>query len=159
MGLVSGVCILHSPNALRVRVARPTSQIFMGGKAPRRNDQAFKSFAKEPVGFFRGRKPLWWAWWLVRVGALLGVLIGFVFLLNNFYKYDNTCSWCKYLTCLVSASLTTPKSLSLADRDALQNVSNWCDVGNLASQITNTTHSSKRDLFSSLAPADLSHFL
>ena len=102
MGLVLGICILHSPNILRERVGSddgPHSPVTT--KARRRKD-GVKEFAKEPVGFFRGRKPLWWAWWLVRAAALIGALVCFIILLDNFYKYRTTCSWCKYLSCLVS---------------------------------------------------------
>jgi Rhomboid family len=99
MGLVLGLFVMHSPNALRRRIgdeppyapvstARPTN----GGLA---------GFAKKPVGFFKGRKPLWWAWWLLRAAALVGVLVGFIVLLNNFYKYRVKCGWCKRLSCLV----------------------------------------------------------
>ncbi|OQU94597.1 hypothetical protein CLAIMM_00931 [Cladophialophora immunda] len=78
------------------------------------------AFAKQPVGFFKGRKPLWWAWWLFRLGALIGVLVAFIVLLNNFYKYRDTCSWCKYLSCLP--------------------INNWCEIGNL--QLSNSTSNS-----------------
>ncbi|RMZ90496.1 hypothetical protein DV736_g2286, partial [Chaetothyriales sp. CBS 134916] len=108
MGLAAGVCILHSPAILRQRIgdkllsyrhvesdidlgtAKPSSPI-----SPKRAQDVtkFTKFTKEPVGFFKGRKPLWWAWWLMRAGALIGVLVGFVLLLNNFYTYRNTCSW------------------------------------------------------------------
>ena len=54
------------------------------------------------MAFFKGRKGMWWAWWMVRAVALIGVMISFVVLLNNFYVNHNTCSWCKYLSCLVS---------------------------------------------------------
>ena len=56
-----------------------------------------------PKGFFAGRKPLWWAWWLVRLGALVAVLVGFIILIVNFYKYPSSnCSWCYRFSCLVS---------------------------------------------------------
>ena len=59
-------------------------------------------FAKQPVSFFKGRKPLWWAWWILRAGGLVAAFVGFILLLRNFYEWRNTCSWCKHLTCLVS---------------------------------------------------------
>ena len=125
MGIALGICILHSPNSLRRRIGEdaPYAQVNNGflsqGTPP--------SFLKNPVGFFKGRKPLWWAWWLIRAGALVLVLVVFILLLNNFYVYHNTCSWCKYLSCLP--------------------VNNWCEIGNL--QIT-ANQSSKRDLLSGL---------
>jgi len=109
MGLALGICVLHSPNSLRRRIGEdtPYAQVNNGflsqGTPP--------SFLKNPVGFFKGRKPLWWAWWLVRAGALVVVFIVFILLLNNFYVYKKTCGWCKYLSCL--------------------NINNWCDIGNL----------------------------
>ena len=138
MGLVLGICLLHSPAILRQRIGEnPMSYRNVGSdpdvssaKLTAVNTSArpadVTAFAKEPVGFFKGRKPLWWAWWLIRAGALIGVLIGFVVLLNNFYKYRDTCSWCKYLTCLP--------------------INGWCNIGNL--QLTNYTTSgnSKRHL-------------
>lgn len=106
MGLVLGVCILHSPSALRQRISEdepPYAPVGMvrasNGDRP---NNGVTGFVKNPVGFFKGRKPLWWAWWGIRVAALVGVIVVFVLLLNNFYVYRKTCSWCKYLTCLVS---------------------------------------------------------
>lgn len=98
MGLALGVCVLHSPNALRIRMGQDLSysavQPGIGeGPAP---------FLKNPVGFFKGRRPLWWAWWLVRAAALILIIVIFSVLLNNFYNVRGTCSWCKYLSCLVS---------------------------------------------------------
>jgi hypothetical protein len=133
MGLVFGICLIHSPTILRQRIGDASSMPYSNVDSD--PDQTFSkydrstltakaadvgAFTKEPVGFFKGRKPLWWAWWLLRAGALIGVLVGFVVLLNNFYKYRDTCSWCKYLTCL--------------------NINNWCELGNL--QLRNTTSSS-----------------
>ncbi|KAI9741613.1 MAG: hypothetical protein M1835_003092, partial [Candelina submexicana] len=71
MGLVLGICLLHSPNSLRERIGdappyAPVSSANRTGEA----DGGIKGFAKQPVGFFKGRKPLWWAWWLLRAGAL-----------------------------------------------------------------------------------------
>ena len=106
MGLVLGVCLLHSPAVLRQRVgADNLPYIPVNGvqKGQQRENVAFKGLVKQPMGFFKGRKLLWWAWWLVRAAALIGVLICFIVLLKNFYKkHPSTCGWCKYLSCLVS---------------------------------------------------------
>ncbi|KAI9827343.1 MAG: hypothetical protein M1819_006985 [Sarea resinae] len=102
MGLVLGVCILHSPESLRRRVGEV---IPYGPYVPvthgRDSIKAVKGFISSPLSFFKGRKPLWWAWWLIRAAALVGVLVAFIVLLKNFYKWRETCSWCKYLSCLV----------------------------------------------------------
>ncbi|KPI38295.1 putative rhomboid protein [Cyphellophora attinorum] len=141
MGLVLGICILHSPAPLRKRMGErsgpPSTSPTTGSsskvgpyhrtpsnenqdlslmkpsqRAARREKMAdYAAFRKSPLAFFKSRKPLWWGWWLLRAGALIGVLVGFVVLLNNFYKYHDTCSWCKYLSCL--------------------NISNWCELDNL----------------------------
>jgi hypothetical protein len=105
MGLVLGICILHSPASLRRRMAEeppytPVSRIKASNGD--RSDEGVTGFVKAPMGFFKGRKPAWWAWWLVRVAALTAVFIVFILLLNNFYIYRKSCSWCKYLSCLVS---------------------------------------------------------
>ncbi|KAL9625234.1 MAG: hypothetical protein Q9160_000636 [Pyrenula sp. 1 TL-2023] len=106
MGLVLGICILHSPNALRERIGLSSTYTPMGGVPTASNTEGgVGAFAKKPVGFFKGRKPLWWVWWVIRAGALLGILVAFIVLLNNFYKYRDTCSWCKYLSCLVNLDL------------------------------------------------------
>ncbi|KKY24552.1 putative rhomboid family membrane protein [Phaeomoniella chlamydospora] len=128
MGLVLGICLLHSPNALRERLGTSTSYHPMNPTNPasptqESPEEGFTAFKKKPVGFFKGRKPLWWAWWLLRAGAVVGVFVCFIVLLNNFYKYRNTCSWCKYLSCLP--------------------IKDWCESGDL--QLSNST--SKRDLF------------
>jgi membrane associated rhomboid family serine protease len=101
-GIVLGVCILHSPDALRERIGldEPPYSTVTGQEM----ETGLTGFVKRPVGFFKGRKPLWWAWWLLRVGALVAVLVGFIVLLRNFYVYRTECTWCKYLSCLVSCS-------------------------------------------------------
>ncbi|KAI9891420.1 MAG: hypothetical protein M1814_002739 [Vezdaea aestivalis] len=131
-GLVLGVCLLRSPNKLQERIGGQKPYVSetlpfepMRGRPENKDDPAQRSFVKERVGFFKGRKPLWWAWWLVRVAALVGVLVGFIVLINNFYKYRVKCGWCKYLSCLP--------------------IKNWCELGNLSITSTNTT---KRDLLS-----------
>lgn len=119
MGLVLGICILHSPNVLRKRIGLdegPYAPVASAAKYNNVGAGGIQGFAKQPVSFFKGRKPLWWAWWLVRVAALIGVLAGFILLLRNFYKaHPTSCSWCKHLSCLVS---TTGSSICrlLADR-------------------------------------------
>jgi membrane associated rhomboid family serine protease len=95
-GLAVGICVLHSPNALRRRMGQDPSYESMGSKT------VSVSFFKSPLGFFKGRKPLWWAWWLARAAALATITISFIVLLNNFYVSRSTCSWCKYLSCIVS---------------------------------------------------------
>lgn len=111
MGICLGICVLHSPNSLRQRIGDdpPYSSVGTGyaGTPP--------SFLKNPVGFFKGRKPLWWAWWLVRAGTLVAVIIVFIVLLNNFYVNQNDCSWCKYLSCIVSTP-TPERRISVANR-------------------------------------------
>ncbi|MCJ1376946.1 hypothetical protein MMC17_000036 [Xylographa soralifera] len=75
MGLVLGICILHSPNVLRERKGSKDSAFAAITTKPRkRSKDGMQSFVKDPVGFFKGRKPLWWAWWAVRVAALVGYL-------------------------------------------------------------------------------------
>ena len=105
MGLVLGVCILRSPDVLRQRIG-VDKPLYGSVNASRKLDDVdggIRGFVKQPVGFFKGRKPLWWTWWLVRAAALIGVLACFIVLLKNFYKENpTTCSWCKHLSCLVS---------------------------------------------------------
>ncbi|XP_014560615.1 hypothetical protein COCVIDRAFT_88912 [Bipolaris victoriae FI3] len=132
MGLVLGICIIHSPEALRKRTGQgepPYATVDTQPLAPKSETSASKvtAFAKQPIGFFKGRKPLWWVWWLVRAGSLMAVFIGFILLLRNFYEWRNTCSWCKHLSCL----------------DVTVNGVNWCDMGNLKLPSNQT---SKRDL-------------
>jgi membrane associated rhomboid family serine protease len=99
MGLALGISILHSPNALRRRIGDDSTYNSINAQY---SSTTSPSFFRNPIGFFKGRKPLWWAWWLVRAGAIIGVTVVFIVLLNNFYIYHKTCSWCKYLSCLVS---------------------------------------------------------
>ncbi|KAJ5568175.1 hypothetical protein N7450_010661 [Penicillium hetheringtonii] len=122
MGLAIGLCIMRSPNALRERIglARQPYVAMSGGAArppeERRVTTSFMDFfkgrggmvsssddnnKKTPLNFFKGRKPLWWAWWLIRAGALVAVLIGFIMLIVDFYRYPKSnCSWCYRLSCL-----------------------------------------------------------
>lgn len=130
MGLALGISVLHSPNALRRRIGEDPTYASVSDNRGGYSLESLKSssFIQSPVGFFKGRKPLWWGWWLLRAGAIVLVIVAFILLLNNFYYYHNTCSWCKYLSCLP--------------------INNWCEIGNL--QLTNS--STKRDLFTSAAP-------
>lgn len=120
IGLTLGICILHSPTPLRERFSTDAHPSTPYSVVPNHEDREvydaaqLKTFARQPVGFFKGRKPLWWGWWLIRAGALVGILIAFILLLRNFYVYRNTCGWCRYLSCLP--------------------INNWCDLGNLQSQ-------------------------
>ncbi len=127
MGLVLGICILHSPNALRQRigVSTPYEPMASGGAT---GFGGVGTFVKRPVGFFKGRKPAWWAWWLLRAGALIGVLVSFIVLLNNFYRYRTECNWCKYLSCLP--------------------ISYWCEIGNIEPARTGGSPA-RRDLLTS----------
>lgn len=115
-GLVLGICLLHSPDVLRRRADAdlpPYASVRQARKAMDRG--GLKGFIKEPASFFKARKPLWWAWWLVRAGALLGVLISFIVLVKNFYKDPpSTCSWCYRLSCLVSPCEIFSPSRSLS---------------------------------------------
>ncbi|KAI1749240.1 rhomboid-domain-containing protein [Xylaria castorea] len=131
VGLSLGISVLHSPNFLRRRIGEDhfggASYSSVGGSAI--TSVAFPAFYRNPVGFFKGRKPLWWGWWLLRVGFLILVIVIFIVLLNNFYSNQNHCSWCKYLSCIP--------------------VNGWCDIGNINVTYTNVT--SKRDvMFSAL---------
>ena len=112
MGLILGICILHSPANLRRRVGADATPYANLRKSKRAVEAgSVGAFVKEPVGFFKGRKGLWWAWWLVRAAALLGVLAGFVALLENFYSISpSKCSWCRHLTCIVSAAYSPPRT-------------------------------------------------
>lgn len=126
MGVVLGVCLLRSPKAIARRTSEnPTAYDHLSRGAPERADD-LKSFAKQPLHFFKDRRGIWWAWWIVRAAALLAVLIAFILLLKNFYNVDRTtCSWCKYLSCL-------PVTVSGSD---------WCTVGNLNFSPNNGTTS------------------
>ncbi|TKA29170.1 hypothetical protein B0A50_03680 [Salinomyces thailandicus] len=137
MGLVLGVCILRSPAVIARRKSHDTarysglSNTHSTYTSTSLREEGLKGFIKEPLGFFKNRRGIWWVWWLVRVAALIACLVGFILLIENFYKKQpTTCSWCKYLSCL-------PVKVGSE---------NWCDVGNLDFTPTNGT-SSKRDVF------------
>ncbi|KAH7132535.1 rhomboid family membrane protein [Dendryphion nanum] len=102
-GLVLGICLMHSPQALRERIGvdqPPYATVDTQPLNGSNGKPAIASLVKKPVGFFKGRKPLWWAWWLVRAGALVAVFVGFILLLQNFYTARKDCSWCHRLSCL-----------------------------------------------------------
>jgi len=160
MGIVLGICILHSPSSLRKRIGEASHKpsyshigsetnipMVSGALKDDGKDSAFATttiakpadltkFAKQPVSFFKNRKPAWWAWWLIRAGCLIGVLIGFIVLLSNFYKYRDGCTWCKYLSCL----------------DVTVGGQNWCEYGYMtfpnstATSTTDPSGTSKRAL-------------
>ncbi|KAF2643818.1 rhomboid-domain-containing protein [Massarina eburnea CBS 473.64] len=146
MGIVLGVCLLHSPQALRERtgaldppyatVDNPAIPAMSGANGAGSGGPAMKAgaFVKSPLDFFKGRKPFWWVFWLVRAAMLVVTLIGFILLLRNFYDWRNGCSWCHHLTCLPIKT---------------NNVS-WCDIGSL-----NVTSTSSSPSSSSSSPAKL----
>lgn len=102
MGLGLGICVLHSPNALRKRMGNghPYSIVVAGDGSPA------AQFLKGPLGFLKGRKPFWWFWWIIRAALLIVVIIVSIVLINNFYTMRDRCRWCKYLSCIVSLGLT-----------------------------------------------------
>jgi len=110
-GFVCGICLgtalMRSPNQLRKKIASDPPYTPATATNPYNTSSGdselvgFRGFLKQPLGFFKGRKPFWWAWWLVRVGMLTLILVVFIVLINNFYMPDmRTCSWCKYLSCM-----------------------------------------------------------
>jgi membrane associated rhomboid family serine protease len=112
MGLVLGICLMRSPSA----VSRRTHQddpVYTHVAVQNDRNAGLKSFVKDPLGFFKNRRGIWWAWWLLRALALIGVLVAFIVLLKNFYVWRTGCSWCKYLSCL-------PIKVGGTD---------WCSVG------------------------------
>lgn len=105
MGLMLGLAVLHSPPGLSRKLAAldpPYTPV--DPSMPVTSSPGRKSFIRDPKGFFLHRKPLWWAWWLVRAGMLIAAIIMFSVLLSNFYSGKNNCEWCKYLSCIVSVS-------------------------------------------------------
>ncbi|KAI9801597.1 MAG: hypothetical protein M1825_003276 [Sarcosagium campestre] len=117
MGLVLGICILRSPAALSARTGEnepPYKPVTTTRRTLKQSAIGLRNFAKQPAGFFKGRKPLWWAWWLIRAAALIAVLVGFIVLLKSFYSGKRTCKWCKYLSCLPVNDWCKQEELSFA---------------------------------------------
>ena len=142
MGLAIGLTIMRSPNALRERIGLSRQPYLAmsgaaggGGGPDNRKTTSFQDFfkgkgnmvtasgeattvRKSPLNFFKGRKPLWWAWWLVRAGALVAVIVGFIVLIIDFYRYpSSSCSWCHRLSCLVSYVLFSARRVLLLTFD------------------------------------------
>ncbi|EGP90613.1 unnamed protein product [Zymoseptoria tritici ST99CH_1A5] len=126
MGLVLGVCLLRSPSEIARRKDDVDDVAYTSVARQEKRGDGLRRFAKSPLGFFQKRRGVWWLWIAIRGAALLGALIAFILLLKNFYVWKNTCSWCKYLSCL-------PIKVG---------GSNWCSIGNL--NFSPTT--SKREL-------------
>ena len=161
MGLVLGICLLNSPEPLRQRVGADLPPYASVKAAQKGVMGGFRGFVKGPVGFFKGRKSLWWAWWLVRALALIGVLVSFIVLVKNFYKTNPTkCHWCRYLSCLVSPSSLIQSIVVYTNLDS-QDINHWCDLGNLPTTnvTTNGTSPSKRDLDFGPIPISLKDLL
>jgi len=111
MGLMLGLTVLHSPKALRRRIGSGVPYSPMATTGFKESGGKAGSFLKDPVGFFKGRKGMWWAWWLVRAGMLTCAVVATSLLLRWFYTSRVECGWCRYLSCLP--------------------VNNWCEIGNL----------------------------
>jgi hypothetical protein len=146
-GIALGLALMRSPNQLRLKIGTmasdpPYTQATATNPyntSTGENDLiGFRGFMKQPLAFFKGRKPLWWAWWLVRAGMLTLILVVFIVLMNNFYSPTmKECSWCKYLSCLP--------------------VKNWCDMyDSLGAKTVNTTSSSR--MLMSRGMANLDYF-
>ena len=170
MGIVLGICLLHSPQTLRERtgsdeppyttVANPISDPQDPTHPPMASKNpvvGLSKFAKQPMSFFKGRKPLWWAWWILRAGGLVAAFVGFILLLRNFYEWRNTCSWCKHLTCLVSLSSLITIVLLTSEQPIKTNGVEWCDIGGL--NLTTTNQNSKRDISFGMAAYALDSFV
>lgn len=127
MGFVLGITLLRSPKNISRRTIPEVTYTYA---AQDKSKHGLGAFAKDPKGFFAHRRGIWWAWWLLRALALIGVLIAFILLLKNFYVWMNTCSWCKYLSCL----------------DITVGGQRWCDIGNLNFTPESNGTSSRRDL-------------
>ncbi|KAK4692963.1 hypothetical protein P7C71_g4339, partial [Lecanoromycetidae sp. Uapishka_2] len=137
MGLILGICLLHSPEPLRRRLSLD-EPAYASARRARQAEAGIRGIIRDPIGFFKGRKPLWWVWWLVRATMLVLVFAVFIVLIKNFYKANpTTCHWCRYLSCI--------------------DIKNWCDIGQLTT--TNQTSPSKRDLFSGPLPINLGDLL
>lgn len=122
-GIILGICLMHSPPILRERIgtdeppyATVDTQPLNSGAKP-----AISKFVKQPMGFFKGRKPFWWAWWLVRAGALVAVFVGFILLLRNFYVVRKHCSWCHRLSCLPIRDWCDNRGFNFTEVDAPKN--------------------------------------
>ncbi|KAJ6260503.1 hypothetical protein Dda_4729 [Drechslerella dactyloides] len=111
MGLALGLVVMRSPPALQSRLGGRNYNSMTASQS-----QGLRRLVRDPVGFFRGRNPFWWVWWLIRAGMLTLAIVGFILLLRNFYVFNVKCSWCKYISCLP--------------------VSNWCDIGRLTPTTT-----------------------
>ena len=129
MGLVLGLCILRSPLTIAARRTpsavehRPRNSTYSTQSL---RAQGLRGFLRSPLAFFEARRGIWWLFLLLRGLALLGVLIGFILLLKNFYVWRTGCGWCKYLSCL-------PIKVGGG---------NWCTVGNLDFRPDNGTTTS-----------------
>jgi len=107
-GILLGVAFINSPNQLRNKISPSDPPYTAANPMNPYNTSSgdnsligFRGFVKQPVGFFKGRRPLWWAFWLVRAAMLTILLVVFIVLLNNFYSPNmKECGWCKYLSCL-----------------------------------------------------------
>lgn len=111
MGLMLGLTVLHSPKALQRKIDSEVPYSPMATTGFKENGGKAGGFLKDPVGFFKGRKWMWWAWWLVRAGMFTFAIVATILLLRWFYVSRVECGWCRYLSCLP--------------------VSNWCEIGNL----------------------------
>ncbi|KAK6360640.1 hypothetical protein TWF730_006776 [Orbilia blumenaviensis] len=109
MGIALGLAFMRSPPALQSKLGKGDAYNSMSSASIQ--NQGLRRLLRDPVGFFRGRNPFWWVWWLLRAAMLALSVIAFILLLRNFYIFNGECSWCRYFTCLP--------------------VSNWCDIGNL----------------------------
>ena len=103
-GLALGLALMRSPARLRARIgaaAPPYTPATAENPYNTSSAGVPPGFVRQPLAFFKGRKPLWWAWWAVRAAMLALVLVLFVVLLNNFYSENmRECRWCRRLSCL-----------------------------------------------------------
>ncbi|CAN6632304.1 hypothetical protein TRVA0_013S02212 [Trichomonascus vanleenenianus] len=119
MGVLVGTAILRSPLKLRLR---ETGNETVGGPSSNGMEKAERLRVatfhwRQPGRHFAGRSKWWYAWFVVRLAAVVLAVVYFVMLIRNFEHGGGNCSWCKYLSCLP--------------------VKGWCDLGNLTTDSQN----------------------
>jgi len=110
MGLILGICLLRSPSSLRRHMGQDYHSQGAHHESHWMTDMiksrgySFNTLQSR-FGPLKQRTPVYWIWLSIRVVLLAGVVTAFVVLLKNFYVWDHKCSWCKYLSCIVSGLL------------------------------------------------------
>ncbi|KAK9448681.1 uncharacterized protein V1518DRAFT_417893 [Limtongia smithiae] len=102
MGVILGIALLRSP--MKIREKTGSSDVsYYSSQSSRR----WTTMMLNVKNTFTGRSPWWYLWVLVRLFMLAVAAMLMIVLLRDFYTKHTSCSWCRYISCLVRQEIVS----------------------------------------------------